>query len=195
MFGGDFAIGFDYGSNDPGGEDSESTSSMGFGIDYRGSDGMMGDWNNMGPLVTLNYGSNADESSDMSLSLGVGGNHAIGDNGTVVTGCFVGFGSETPAEGDGVSMITLPRLVVGAEYDIANWFGYDVTLRGGASRSSTLSDGAWTNGMTSSMGMGVGNDHLAIDGVLADGVLTDGPYIVGGNANGLFGQLSVTYSW
>ncbi len=188
--GGDFAIGGGFFSDDPGGGGDAAT---GFDAhaNFRGADGFSS-WVNLGPMGEVTFESVADDHTTLGVEAGIGGNHTFGTSGTVVCGLFVGFTNWSPDVGDAISTIVLPDARVGAEYDVANWFSYDVTLRAGAGRMTAWSDGAVTHTYMQNFGFGIGNDRVSIDGVLHDDVLRDGPYIVGGEDNGLFTQLSVT---
>ncbi len=191
-FGGDFAVGGGFASSDPVGGGDTSSEFEGH-LNYRGLDGVSS-WFNLGPMAEVTFWKLSDVMSTMWAELGIGANHTFGTSGTVVCGVFFGYSNTSYDEEnvDSVSMIVLPDVRVGVEYDLANWFGHDVTLRAGADRMTSFSDGAISHSFSQNYGMGVGNDRVSIDGVLASGVLQNGPYIVGGVATGLFSQLSVT---
>ena len=188
--GGDFAIGGGFFSDDPGGGGDAVTGFEGH-ANFRGADGVS-TWLNLGPIGEVTFESVADDHSMFSVEAGLGGNHTFGTSGTVVCGVFASFENFSPDVGDAISTIILPDFHVGAEYDVGSWFGYGVTLRAGANRMTEWEDGAITHMFMQDFGFGIGNDRVSIDGVLHDDVLRDGPYIVGGEDNGLFTQLSVT---
>ena len=196
MFDGDFAAHLGFASTDDGDDDSENDADamLDLGIGWRG-DGMS-NFDMM--LASMDFHSMGDASS-WELELGWGTNHDIG-GGMILTGLFVG--AEGSADGDdddtndAAVAITLPAFVVGCEYGFGGWWGYDATIRASATRSSTMSDGAMAHSATDLVyGMGISNGNLSFDGVVSNNVLKDGPYIVGGNANGMFSSLSVTYAF
>jgi len=188
--GGDFGVGFNWGSTTV---DTLETSAWGLDVDYRGQDGSLGMFN-ISPLLGLSLVTGENDSQTWAVDAGFGLNDTFAEGGRVVAGVFGSFvrATETVLEEDvSVTSYVIPRVTLGAEYDLFSW----MTLRAGANRETSFNDGAIDHNFVQSYGVGFRHGALALDGVLSDGVLQSGPYMISGDSNDLFTQMSLTYNF
>lgn len=114
------------------------------------------------------------------------------------------------------SVLSLPKVTLGAEFDIASWLtgrlGY---FKAFSSRTITTEPtgalkqensetfnfqfyptyGLAISDQLLSLGLGFHFDRFALDGYLAEGWLADGPYVLSGENNTMFCVLSLSYSF
>jgi hypothetical protein len=136
--------------------------------------------------------------------------------GTAAT--IVPIATATQTSKSSVSVLSLPKLSVGAEFDIASWLtgriGY---VKAFASRTQTseppsvpkteyvqtrndiaympLYGSANAACQLLSLGLGFNFDRVSINGYLNEKWLADGPFISSGVANAMFGNISLSYSF